>query len=373
MKVCPSGQTFFLLHGMKGRADMRFPLDLDYEEWRKLCTEEWNEPSFRADQICGWLYAKRIFNFDEMTNLSMALRKKAEETFSSALPEAVRQVVSKRDGTAKFLWALQDAEQIESVLLTQEGRTTACISTQVGCPLGCVFCATGQSGFVRNLTCGEIVGQFLAMEKMQGGPIDNLVFMGMGEPFLNLDAFLKAVRILKHPKMRNFGSRRMTVSTAGIVPGILALAEANLGIRLAVSLHAPDDELRKKLMPVTQKYPMDQLLSAIRFYQEKTNDRVSIEYLLIGGVNDSPNHAKALAERLKGLKSFVNLIPWNSTGILYRKPAPVRIEQFRQVLLSKGIETEVRRERGEDIDAACGQLRRKEEGRNRPVSGTAQE
>jgi len=356
-----------------GVTEMRFPLDLDYDEWRKLCTEEWNEPSFRADQICGWLYAKRVFKFGEMTNLSMALRKKAEESFSNTVPEAVKRVVSNRDGTEKILWALQDGERIESVLLNQEGRTTACISTQVGCPLGCAFCATGQSGFVRNLSCGEIVGQFLAMEKLLGRPIDNLVFMGMGEPFLNLEAFLKAVRILKHPKMRNFGARRMTVSTAGIVPGILAMAEANLGIRLAVSLHAPDDELRKRLMPVTQKYPIHQLLSAIRFYQEKTNDRVSIEYLLIAGVNDSPNHAKALAERLKGLKSFVNLIPWNSTGTLYRKPAPVRIEQFRQVLLSMGIETEVRRERGEDIDAACGQLRRKEEGRNRPVDGTAQE
>jgi 23S rRNA (adenine2503-C2)-methyltransferase len=352
---------------------VRYPLDLEYEEWRKLCAEEWGEPSFRADQICGWLFTKRIFKFGEMTNLSLALRKKAETTFGEAVPEVVRRVVSKRDGTEKILWALHDGERIESVLLRQEGRTTACISTQVGCPLACTFCATGQMGFVRNLSCGEIVGQFLAMEKLLGSPIDNLVFMGMGEPFLNLDAFFKAVGILKHPKMRNLGSRRMTVSTAGIVPGILALAEANLGIRLAVSLHAPENELRNRLMPINRQYPLDRLLSAIRFYQEKTKDRVSIEYMLLGGVNDFPSHAAALAEKLRGMKSFVNLIPWNSTGNFYTKPSPARIEQFRQVLVSKGIETEVRRERGEDIEAACGQLRRIEEGRNRPGDGTARE
>ncbi|NLI96326.1 MAG: 23S rRNA (adenine(2503)-C(2))-methyltransferase RlmN [Synergistaceae bacterium] len=352
---------------------MRFPLDLGYEEWQNLCTEEWGEPRFRAEQICHWLYSKRTFAFGEMTNLSLALRKKAEETFGEALPKEIRRVVSRRDGTEKILWALQDGERIESVLLKQEGRLTACVSTQVGCPLKCSFCATGQSGFVRNLSCGEIVGQFMATEKLLGMPIDNLVFMGMGEPFLNFENFLKAVGILKHPKMRNLGSRRMTVSTAGIVPGILALAEANPGIRLAVSLHAPDDDLRSRLMPVNERYPIEQLLSAVRVYQERTKDRVSIEYMLIGGLNDTQNHAKALAERLRGLKSFVNLIPWNRTCQSFKKASPEAIENFRHVLLSRGIETEVRRERGEDIDAACGQLRRKEEGRNRHWDGPARE
>jgi 23S rRNA (adenine2503-C2)-methyltransferase len=342
---------------------MRFPLDLDYEEWRTLCMEEWHEPPFRADQICGWLYERRTFSFEEMTNLSKELRRKASETFGPAVPKIEKVEVSKRDGTQKILWSLRDGESVESVLLEQDGRKTACISTQVGCPLACSFCATGQSGFVRNLSCGEIVGQFLAMEKDQGSLIDNLVFMGMGEALLNMEAFLKAVRNLKHPKMRSLGARRMTVSTAGVVPGIHALAESNLGIKLAVSVHAPDDDLRDRLMPVNRRYPLSELFSAIRFYQEKTGDRVSIEYLLIDGLNDTQAQAERLASRLRGLKSFVNLIPWNTTCETFRKPSPQKVEKFRQVLLSKGIEAEVRRERGEDIDAACGQLRQRRRAR----------
>lgn len=339
---------------------MLFPLDLDYEEWKILCSENWGEPSYRADQFCNWLYARHEFSFEAMTNLSLQLREKAVKSFGPALPERGRTEVSKRDGTQKTLWRLKDGEAVESVLLNQEGRKTVCISTQVGCPLGCKFCATGQSGFVRNLTCGEITGQFLAMEKETGVAIDNLVFMGMGEPLLNLVAFFKAVGILKHPKMRNLGARRMTVSTAGVVPGILALADSGLGIRLAVSIHAPVDSLRDRLMPVNLKYPLFEVFAAIRLYQQKTGDRVSIEYMLIDGVNDSPSQALALAERLEGLKSYVNLIPCNATCPEYRKPAPRAAEQFRHVLESKGIETEVRRERGEDINAACGQLRKKE-------------
>lgn len=339
---------------------MRFPLDLDYEEWRTHCRQEWNEPPFRADQICSWLYERRVFAFEEMTNLSKDLRRKAAETFGPAIPTLSKVEMSKRDGTRKLLWTLHDGESVESVLLLQEDRKTACISTQVGCPLACSFCATGQAGFVRNLSCGEIVGQFLAMEKEQGSPIDNLVFMGMGEPFLNLEAFMKAVKNLKDPKMRNLGARRMTVSTAGVVPGILELADSNLGIRLAVSVHAPDDALRDQLMPVNRRYPLSELFSAIRLFQEKTGDRVSIEYMLLDGVNDTPVHAASLAERLKNLKSFVNLIPWNATCEVFRKPSRQRVEQFRQTLLSRGIEAEVRRERGEDIHAACGQLRQNE-------------
>ena len=339
---------------------MLFPLDLEYEEWKSLCRERWNEPAFRADQFCSWFYKQRVFSFEDMTNLSKDLRGKAAEAFGPAVPESVRVEVSRKDGTEKTLWRLHDGHTVESVLLLQEGRRTACISTQVGCPLSCSFCATGQSGFVRDLSCGEIVGQFLAMEKAQGNPIDNLVFMGMGEPFLNLESFLKAVRILKHPKMRGLGSRRMMVSTAGIVPGIRILADSNLGIRLAVSIHAPDDSLRESLMPVNRRYPLSELFSAIRYFQEKTGDRVSIEYMLIDGLNDTPRHANALAERLKGLKSFVNLIPWNSTCETFRKPSPGAVEKFRQALVSRGIEAEVRRERGEDINAACGQLRQKE-------------
>ncbi len=339
---------------------MRFALDLGYEEWRTLCRDEWKEPTFRADQVCGWLYKRHVFAFGEMTNLSIELRRKAAETFGEIVPREAKREVSRKDGTEKSLWSFHDGECVESVLLLQDGRRTACISTQVGCPLDCAFCATGQSGFVRNLSCGEIVGQFLAMEKQQGEPIDNLVFMGMGEPLLNLDAFMKAVENLKHPKMRNLGARRMTVSTSGIVPGILALAEANPGVRLAVSIHAPEDELRSRLMPVNRQYPLPELLAAIRLYQEKTRDRVSIEYMLMEGVNDSTSQAVLLAERLKGLKSYVNLIPWNATCESFRKPSREKVEQFRQVLVSRGIEAEVRRERGEDIAAACGQLRKRE-------------
>jgi 23S rRNA (adenine2503-C2)-methyltransferase len=361
-EACPFGQAFsFSLYNPTGGViRMRFALDLDFEEWRTLCREEWGEAPFRADQICGWIYARRVFAFEGMTNLSLDLRRKAAETFGEIVPREVKREISRKDGTEKSLWSLHDGQSVESVLLLQDGRRTACISTQVGCPLGCTFCATGQSGFVRNLSCGEIVGQFLAMEKQQETSIDNLVFMGMGEPFLNMGAFLKAVENLKHPKMRNLGARRMTVSTAGIVPGILALAEANPGIRLAVSIHAAEDELRDRLMPVNRRYPLSELFAAIRTYQEKTGDRVSIEYMLMEGVNDSRSQAMILADRLKGLKSYVNLISWNATCDSFRKPSRERVEQFRQVLVSRGIEAEVRRERGEDIAAACGQLRKRE-------------
>lgn len=337
---------------------MRFPLDLDYEEWRAVCSKEWNEPTFRADQICGWIYSRRVFNFEEMTNLSKELRSKTSRYFGPVVPVMERVETSKRDGTRKFLWTLHDGQSVESVLLLQEGRTTACISTQVGCALGCSFCATGQSGFTRDLSCGEITGQFLAMESALGEPIDNLVFMGMGEPLLNLESFLKAVRNLNHPKMRALGIRRMAVSTAGVVPGILALAELNLGLKLAISLHASDNLLRSRLMPVNRRYPIEELFTALRYFQEKTGDRVSIEYMLLDGVNDSTAQAMALVARVKGLKCFVNLIPWNATCGEFRKPSQKNVERFREILVSKGIEVEVRRERGDDINAACGQLRR---------------
>jgi 23S rRNA (adenine2503-C2)-methyltransferase len=223
-------------------------LDLSHEEWIDVSTKRWGLPKYRADQLCQWIYDKKVFNVHEMTNLSKDLREKLVYDLMILPPIPVTEETSK-DGTRKFLWQLYDGERIESVLLTHGNHTTACLSSQVGCPLNCSFCATGQSGFRRDLTAGEITGQLLAMEKRLGANIGNVVFMGMGEPFLNTRAVFKAIAILNSPKMRKLGARHITISTSGIVPGILDLAEFPLPVRLSVSLHAPNDALRSKIMP----------------------------------------------------------------------------------------------------------------------------
>jgi 23S rRNA (adenine2503-C2)-methyltransferase len=276
-------------------------------------------------------------------------------------PYLAKDVTSERDGTKKYLWRLDDGETVESVLLVHDNRKTACLSTQVGCPLACAFCATGQGGYVRDLSAGEIVGQFLAMEAQLGQDIANIVFMGMGEPLLNVEALLKAIAILNHPKLRGMGIRRFTVSTAGIVPAIRRLAQEAPGVGLSISLHAPNDGLRSRLMPVDRRYPLGALMAALHDYQERTGNRVSFEYLLLAGVNDEPAHARDLAALLSGLKAYVNLIPFNAVeGTDFRRSSRARIETFRQELQALGVEVEARSEKGGDIDAACGQLRRRE-------------
>ena len=349
-------------------------LSLSYEGWRKKM-EDWGEPKFRADQICQWIYGRGVFDYHEMSNLSKSLRQRLSDNLMVAPPILIKEQKS-RDGTKKYLWQMMEAspvgngQRVESVLLDhggelkdpRRGHRTACISSQVGCPLSCAFCATGTLGFTRNLTAGEILGQFLMMERRcldrgQDG-INNIVFMGMGEPLLNEENVLAAIRTLNHPKMRNLGARHVTISTSGVVPGIEDLADFEIPVRLSVSLHAPNDALRSKLMPVNRTYPLQKLTDALRLYRRRTGERITIEYALIDGVNDDPQLAYELAALLDGLEPYVNLIPFNPIPMkpeLRRSPDP-RIKAFCAALTDLRIEFELRRERGTDIMAACGQL-----------------
>ena len=331
-------------------------LSLDYEGWRNLI-ETWGEPKFRADQICQWIYSHKIFNYDLMSNLSKDLRAKLNENVLMTLPILIK--TSSSGGTIKYLWQLSDGERIESVLLNHGGHKTACISTQVGCPLGCAFCATGAMGFKRNLSSGEILGQFLLMESMQPDKaINNIVFMGMGEPLLNEDNLFKAIRTLNHVKMRNLGARHITISTSGIVPGIEDLADFEVPLRLSVSLHAPNDELRSRLMPINKKYPLQRLADALKFYKNRTGERITIEYILIANINDEPKYAYEMAALLNGLEPYINLIPYNpvKNNKKFKRSSDGAVKKFCAALTELKIEFEVRRERGSDIAAACGQL-----------------
>ena len=323
--------------------------------------EELGEQKFRADQICQWIYARKVFDYNDMSNLSKPLREKLSGSMAISLPILISEQKS-RDGTKKYLWQMMDGKRVESVLLDHGGHRTACISSQAGCPLACAFCATGTLGFSRNLTSGEILGQFLMMERRcldtgQDG-INNIVFMGMGEPLLNEDNVFASIRTLNHPKMRNLGARHITVSTSGIVPGIEDLADFEIPLRLSVSLHAPNDALRSKLMPVNRKYPLNKLVDAMRLYRRRTGERITIEYALIDGVNDEPELAYEMAALLDGLEPYINLIPYNPIPMkpeLRRSPES-RVKAFCAALTELHVEFEVRRERGADIMAACGQL-----------------
>jgi 23S rRNA (adenine2503-C2)-methyltransferase len=339
-------------------------LSLSYEEWLDLTVGVWGEPRFRADQICQWIYVKKVFDCGAMTNLSKALRERLLHESLIRFPLQVGERKS-RDGTRKYLWQLDDGQRVESVLLDHANHTTACVSTQAGCPLSCVFCATGQAGYARDLTTGEILGQFLTMEQRLGRDINNIVFMGMGEPLLNEASVLKSIRILNHAKMRNLGGRHITVSTSGVVPGIRDLADFEVPLRLSVSLHAPNDALRTKLMPVNKLHPLSALVEAMRYYRKRTGERITIEYILIEGVNDDPQLAFEMAALLDGLGVYVNVIPYNPTGepvpgvtppIPLKRPSEARIKAFCAALTELSIEFEVRREKGTDIAAACGQL-----------------
>ena len=335
-------------------------LSLTWEGWRARL-EEWGEPRFRADQICGWIYGQKVFDYHGMTNLSKALRERLSGAVLMTLPILIREQTS-RDGTRKYLWQMADGQRVESVLLDHGGHRTACISSQAGCPLGCAFCATGAMGFSRDLTAGEILGQFLMMERrcLDAGAqgIGNVVFMGMGEPLLNEANVLASIRTLNHPRMRSLGARRITVSTSGIVPGIEDLADFEVPLRLSVSLHAPNDALRSRLMPVNRAHPLQKLVEALRLYRRRTGERITIEYALIDGVNDDPQLAYEMAALLDGLQPYVNLIPFNPIPAApeFRRPSDARVRAFCAALTDLRIEFEVRRERGADIMAACGQL-----------------
>ncbi|MBS5861008.1 23S rRNA (adenine(2503)-C(2))-methyltransferase RlmN [bacterium] len=324
-------------------------------------TDELHASKFRARQIHNWIYLKSVKNIDDMTDLSVKFREELKKAaVVSDVKIKVKQVSS--DGTIKYLIEFPDGECVETVLMRFDNRAnlTACVSSQIGCAVNCSFCATGKRGFIRNMTYKEIVEQVLTIQRDTGLKVTNIVFMGQGEPLLNLDNVRKAMEIFNE----NFqiGARRLTVSTSGIIPSIYKLAENDMQSTLAISLHAPNHEIRRKLMPIEDKYNMSDLKTALKKYVDKTGRRITIEYLLAKDLNDTPQAAKELAEYLSDIKCNVNLIPYNPTAKNdYQRPSNNTIQKFKYLLEHSGKKVTIRLERGADIDAACGQLRGKVE------------
>ncbi len=327
-------------------------------------------PPLRGRQLFQWLHKKQVFDIHAMTDMPLADRTRiAENHAPAALTPGVLQS-SPETGAQKTLYELADGETIESVLLSQGHRITLCLSSQAGCALGCTFCATGQAGFRRNLSAAEITEQALRLTGSLGEDrtnTPNIVYMGMGEPFQNYEAVLKSIRLLMHPEGLNIGARKITVSTAGDVAGILRFAEEPWQVRLSVSLHAGDDDLRSRLVPLNRRYPLKELHHALLQYQEKRNRQITIEWVLIKDINDSTAQARALSGFMHGLDATVNLIPWNAVPGLDYQPSPLKQqENFIAVLKQAGIKATLRKERGDDIDAACGQLRNIRHGTSEP-------
>jgi 23S rRNA (adenine2503-C2)-methyltransferase len=319
------------------------------------------EKPFRATQVMQWFYKRKQKDYAQMSDLAKPLRDRLAAEYSVTQLGIHRVQRSQRDGTAKYLFKCADNQLVESVFLPHEGRNTACLSTQVGCAMGCKFCATGDSGFARNLTPGEIVEQIFGMEADQGAEIDNLVLMGMGEPLHNWDNVCEALSALLAPAGRNWGPRKVTVSTCGVVSGIEKLRESGLKVRLAISLHAPDDDTRSQIMPINQRYPLKELMRSLRAYQAESGLQLTFEYTVFKGLNDSPAQAKAVAQLLRGMDAKVNLIPYNPvSGLPFVAPSFDSVVEFQDILKANGLVAMVRTEKGGDIDAACGQLRRRE-------------
>jgi 23S rRNA (adenine2503-C2)-methyltransferase len=343
---------------------------LDLEPDHAIATlREWmlsrGEPAYRATQVFGRLWQKPVRSFDDMTELPKLLREALAQHFAlSSLELATRQKSS--DGTEKFLFRLHDGQLIETVAIPDGDRMTFCISSQAGCALKCAFCATGVMGFQRNLTPAEIAGQVREL-RMLTPPIlaTNIVFMGMGEPLMNWKAVGPTLTLLNDPRALGIGARHITISTVGILPGIVALSERPEQFRLAISIHAPSDALRRTLMPVNTKYPLSEVIEAAKAFDR----RVTFEYVMLGGVNDLPEHAAQLAQLARECRAFVNLIPLHPGGGMGFSPTPGPvIASFAKALRSRGVETAVRRSRGLDIAAACGQLRTERLGRRAPVA-----
>lgn len=328
---------------------------LNLREIEKI-TDSLGATKFRARQIHNWIYLKSVKEIDEMTDLSKKFREELKKVATvTDIKIKVKQVSS--DGTIKYLLEYPDGECVETVLMRFDNRAnlTACVSSQVGCAVNCSFCATGKRGFIRNLSYKEIIEQVLTIQRDTGLKVTNVVFMGQGEPLLNLDNVLKAMEMLN--ESFQIGARRLTVSTSGIIPQIKKLAELDMQSTLALSLHAPNHEIRKQLMQIENKYPMDELHEALRYYVDKTGRRITIEYLLIKGLNDTISSAKQLAAYLKDIKCNINLIPYNPTAKNdYKRPDNNSIMKFKALMEHSGKKVTVRLERGADIDAACGQL-----------------
>ncbi len=321
--------------------------------------KELKQPAFRAKQVYTWLH-KGVRSYEEMTNLPKQLRAALEENYPICAPEVVRKQESAKDGTIKYLWRLSDGNCVETVLMRYHYGNTVCISTEVGCKMGCAFCASTLGGFVRQLQPFEMLDQVLFTQVDSGLPISHIVLMGIGEPLDNYDNVLRFLQLVNSAEGMNISMRHISLSTCGLVPGIDKLAQEKLQLTLSVSLHAPTDEIRNTIMPVNKAYDTQQLLDACRRYYETTGRRISFEYAMIGGVNDTPEAANLLLKRLKGLPAHMNLIPLNHVEESPLKPSTRQaVQKFQKILEDGGIPATVRRTLGSDIDASCGQLRRK--------------
>lgn len=341
--------------------------DIKWVQFNELekAVDELGEPRYRARQIAEWLYQKRAQTFEEMTDLPHELRARLGEKFAFTRIDVVR-VLGSRDTTRKFLFRLSDESLIETVLIpaspalygSRSDRRTICVSTQVGCAYGCKFCASGLEGFSRNLQPNEIVDQIIAIERETGEKIDNIVFMGMGEPLANLDNVMRAIQIINAPWGLGIGARHITVSTSGLAPQIRKLADERLQIRLAISLHGATDEVRNQIMPINRRYNLETLLGACDYYAKHKKQRLTFEYILIENVNDSPDQARRLGWIARRLGAKINLIPYNTVqGLPWSRPSSEQQEHFLSIVRQAGVAATLRREKGHDIDAACGQLR----------------
>jgi len=333
--------------------------DLSLTDLQNYLSEKGLKP-FHARQIFRWLYEKRISDFDSMSDISKKLIEQLKEDFSIEPLKTVTSQTS-RDGTMKFLFEMSDGALVESVLMVFDYGFSACLSSQVGCNMGCAFCASGLLKKQRDLSAGEIVGQALMIQRqldLKGGRLGNIVIMGTGEPFDNYDNVMKALSIINDPYGLEIGSRHISISTCGLVPGILRFSKEQLQYNLAISLHAPNDELRNTLMPVNKAYPLNELISALKEYSQLNNRRLTFEYLLLKGVNDQEIHARQIKELLKGLNAYINLIPYNTVKEKdFKSSSEEDALRFYDMLKKNGVAVTLRQKKGDDIDAACGQLR----------------
>lgn len=324
------------------------------------------EKKFRATQLFKWIYKRNVSNFDEMSDISKTFREKLKSDFCLQKPK-IFTIQKSKDGTVKLLVELEDGDKVETVLMRYNYGNVACVSSEVGCNMGCAFCASGLLKKKRELTVSEILGQVLVLndilaEEGKGERISHVVVMGTGEPFDNYDNVMDFIRILNHPHGLEIGARHITVSTCGIVPKIYDYAKEGLQINLAISLHAPNDEIRHKIMPISRVYPLEDLMNAVKYYEKTAGRRVTFEYILLKGINDSKENAKELAKLIKGTLAYVNLIPYNEVNEMkYRRSDEKSVHEFLDTLMKNGVTATIRKEFGSDIDAACGQLRAKDE------------
>lgn len=341
---------------------MKSIYDLNYEQMKEFAQDCGWKP-FRGHQIFQWLYRSRVQDFDEMTNLSKDTRALLKSEFEINPLTLVRKQVAK-DGTTKFLFKTEDGALLESVMMVFDYGNSVCVSSQVGCNMGCAFCASGLTKKRRNLTAGEMVAQVMAVQKeldTKGERLSHIVVMGTGEPFDNYDNVMNFLSTVNDDQGLGIGSRHITLSTCGVVPGIKKFADAHTQYNLAISLHAPNDELRSRLMPINKAYPLKELMEAVDYYTKENNRRLTFEYILLKGVNDQPEHARQLAKLLKGYNAYVNLIPYNSVDEKgFQSVNREEAMKFYDLLMKQGIRCTIRKEHGNDIDAACGQLRIKE-------------